>query len=297
MIPGWQTLSAPRPLAARAMRLPLAGLASPVWFASASSADLKELPGEMFLTSAESTRASAFKFGQPRENFTLGRLAGKLSLERGRLRPRELVADVGVRAPMAATVGTSGPLTPALSLGGGEGEEFARRLRAFEIGNAERGEPVVRAGDLQSPPLASSAALDGGCKPPALAVSLSHVNGLGVAVAFPASERVGLDLELIDAKRAETVRKGVPLSAEEEAWLKETALPEAAALLLLWTARESLGKALGCGLACKWETLATRQIETTGNGVFSGRFLHQPQFVCMSWIGSEAVMSLAFAPT
>ena len=256
------------------MRLPLAGLASPVWFASANSADLHELPPDSFLTAAESTRAGAFKFGQPRENFTLGRLAGKLAL--------------------AAAGGTSGPLTPALSPGGGEGEGVARRLRAFEIGNGERGEPVVRAGDLQSPPSLATGAADGDWKSPARAGSLSHVNGLGVALAFPAGARVGLDLELIDARRAETVRKGVPLSAEEEGWLKATSLLEATALLLLWTARESLGKALGIGLACKWESLALREIEPAGDGVFSGRFLHQPQFRCVSWLGPDAVMSVAF---
>ncbi len=282
MFPDWQTLFAPRPLTGRAVRLQLAGLTSPVWFASANAADLMELPVDSFLTTADSTRAGAFKFGQPRENFTLGRLAGKLALAAG--------------AEAAPALGASSPLTPALSPGGGEAEALAQRLRSFEIGNGERGEPVVRAGDLQSPPSLAMGATDGGCKSPALGVSLSHVNGLGVAVAFAAGERVGLDLELIDDRRAETVRKGVPLSAEEEAWLKVTSLPEATALLLLWTARESLGKALGCGLACKWESLALREIELTGDGVFSGRFLHQPQFHCVCWIGADAVMSLAFAP-
>jgi len=274
MLPDWQTLFAPRPLAARAVRLPLPGPAASVRFASASSSDLKELPADSFLTPAESTRAGAFKFGQPRENFTLGRLAGKLAL-----------------------VAASGPLTPALSPDGGEGEELTRRLRVFEIGNGERGEPVVRAGGFQPPPSLAMGATDGDWKSPALGVSLSHVNGRGVAVAFDVRQRVGLDLELIDANRAETVRKGVPLSAEEEAWLKQTALPEATALLLLWTARESLGKALGCGLACKWETLALREIEPVGGGVFVGQFLHQTQFRCLSRVGPDAVMSVAFAPT
>jgi phosphopantetheinyl transferase len=105
---------------------------------------------------------------------------------------------------------------------------------------------------------------------------------------------VGLDLELIDPKRAETVRKGVPLSAEEVAWLKVNELPEATALLLLWTAREALGKALGTGLACKWETLALRRIKMAGEGVCAGEFLHQPEFRCVSWVGPDVVMSLAF---
>lgn len=274
MLPDWQTLFGPRPLTARAVPLTLGGVASTVWFASAHAADFKELSPEAFLSAAESARAGAFKFGQPRENFTLGRLAGKLALERGRPRPRQAAADVGVRAPIEGALGDA--------------------LSRLEIGNGERGEPVVRDGELQFPPSLGTGGTDGDCKSPALRVSLSHVNGLGVAVAFPARARVGLDLELIDERRAETVRKGVPLSAEEEAWLKATALPEATALLLLWTAREALGKALGCGLACRWETLALREIEVTRGGVFSGEFLHQPLFRCVSWLGPDAVMSVAF---
>ncbi|MFA6544117.1 MAG: 4'-phosphopantetheinyl transferase superfamily protein [Limisphaerales bacterium] len=259
MIPDWQTLFSSRPLVARAMRLPPSGLASPLWFASASSADLMELPADLFLTTAEITRASAFKFGQPRENFTLGRLAGKLAL--------------------AAAVGANRPLIPAPSLAGGEGGDFKQRLRSFEIMNGEQGQPVVLA------PAESG-----------FNVSLSHVNGSGVAVAFPSGFALGLDLELIDARRAETVRKGVPLSAEEEVWLKTTSMPEATALLLLWTARESLGKALGCGLACKWESLALGEVTARGAGLFTGSFLHSPRFRCVNWVGPDAVMSVAFAP-
>ncbi len=262
MLPDWQTLFARRPLIARALCLPLARSVPPVWFASAEPADLLVMPAEMFLHAGESARASAFKFGQPRENFALGRLAGKLAL--------------------LAAVGASVPLASALSPRGIEGEELAQGLRSMEIGNGERGEPLVRADGPQPPPPA---------------VSLSHVNGLGVAIAFPAGARMGLDLELIEARRAETVRKGVPLSAEEEAWLKVTLLPEATALLLLWTAREALGKALGSGLACKWETLALREVASGGRGFYAGRYRHQPQFHCASWVGPGAVMSLAFPET
>lgn len=80
------------------MELGLSGLAGPAWFASARASDLVALPPAAFLTTAELARAGAFKFGQPRENFTLGRLAGKLALERGHLRLRERAADVGGRA-------------------------------------------------------------------------------------------------------------------------------------------------------------------------------------------------------
>jgi hypothetical protein len=61
------------------------------------------------------------------------------------------------------------------------------------------------------------------------------------------------------------------LSAEEEAWLKAGSLPEATALLLLWTAREALGKALGCGLACEWKPWRSGKSKPPVIGVWRGR--------------------------
>ena len=124
---------------------------------------------------------------------------------------------------------------------------------------------------------------------------MSHVNGCGVAVAFAEGQQVGVDLELIDARRAETVRKAVPLSPCEEAWLKTAALPEATALLVLWTAREALGKALGCGLACPWETLALAEIQPAENGSRVGRYAHHPALRCRSWVGPDSVLAVAWA--
>lgn len=254
----WQTLFAPRPLTKRALRLPLEGLAAPVWFATTGSADLMDLPAENFLTPAERTRASAFKFGQPRENFTLGRLAAKASL----------MAHAGEGGMPGAS--------RFLATERGQRGELARQLHSFELGNGERGEPVVLA------------PADCGAD-----VSLSHVNGRAVAVAFERGRQVGLDLEIIDAQRAETVQKAVPLSPAELAWLKGAPLPEPAAWLLLWTAREALGKALGCGLVCSWETLALETIEPAGEGAWSGRFRHHPQFRCWSCLGAGQVLSFA----
>lgn len=239
MLPDWPTLFEPRPLDARAVRLDFPDFAAPLWFASVGTEDLVAMPEKHFLAEAERRRASAFKFDQPRQNFALGRLAGKLAL--------------------AGALGTPG--------------EYC------EIANGERGEPVVRA--------------EAG-RAVAFGVSLSHVNGRGVAVAFPAGMRVGLDLERIDPKRAETVRKGVPLSPAEENWLKQPGWPDATALLALWTAREALGKALGIGMACKWDGLALQEFTTAGAAAIQGRYLYQPAFRCLSWMGPDAVLSLTY---
>ena len=246
MLPTWNELFAPRPLMERSVPLALPDCDSSVHFAFASADDLRSLVTETFLTEVETARAREFRFGPPRENFTLGRLAAKLAL-------------AGANRMQCSA------------------NEIAPTLRTIEIGNGARGEPLVR----------DAAGFHSG-------LSLSHVNGRGVAVAFPATERIGLDLELIDAQRAETVRQAVPLGPEEKAWLRQTTLPAATALLLLWTAREALGKALGCGLACKWETLALREVATVEPAVFSGSFSHWPQFKCVGWIGPDAVATTAW---
>ena len=86
----------------------------------------------------------------------------------------------------------------------------------------------------------------------------------------------------------------MPLSPFEEAWLKTAALPEATALLVLWTAREALGKALGCGLACPWETLALAEIQPAENGSWVGRYAHHPALRCRSWVGPDSVLAVAW---
>ncbi len=264
MIPDWQTLVAPRPLTERAVRLALEEPAWTAWFAHAGLADFAEVSPGNFLTRAESLRAGVFKSGQPRDNFSLGRLSAKLAL----------VACV----EEAHAPGINHPLIPNHFLTGGEVEGIARKLRVIEITNGSHGEPMALA------------PVD--CE---FGVSLSHVNGRGVAVAFPRGQKAGVDLELIDARRAETVRKAVPLSSFEEAWLRSVSLPEVTALLLLWTAREALGKALGCGLACPWETLALAEIRPGESGTWVGRYAHQPALRCRSWIGPDCVLSVAWA--
>ena len=56
----------------------------------------------------------------------------------------------------------------------------------------------------------------------------------------------------------------------------------------------ALGKALGCGLACKWETLALWEVATVEPGVCFGSFSHWPQFRCVGWIGPDAVATVAW---
>jgi 4'-phosphopantetheinyl transferase len=181
---------------------------------------------------------------------------------------------LGRLAAKLALAGWTADTSPAAPV---SGSIDVTQLGRFEIVNGPQGEPVV------------AAPADG-----VIGVSLSHVNGRAVAVAFPRSAAVGIDLELVDPKRAETVRTALPLSVAERRWLEAPGLADDAAWLLLWTAREALGKALGCGLSCPWPTLALEWITREPDGTWSGRYEHHRTFACRSWAESDCVLTLAF---
>jgi hypothetical protein len=83
MLPGWQTLFAPRPLATRALCLQLDGPAFPLWFASANSADLKELSPANFLTAAEQARGERVQVWPTTREFHTGPAGGEAGIDRG----------------------------------------------------------------------------------------------------------------------------------------------------------------------------------------------------------------------
>lgn len=234
----FQTLFDSQPLAGRAQRLDVThrGTLLPAWLAGTTDADIRArgFDSRAVLSEAELARAEAFRFGAPRDNFILGRLAAKLSLG-------ALLSEAN----------------------------FA----ALEISNGALGQPLVRHRDA--------------------GVSLSHAAERAVAVAFPRELPLAVDFEVIDDARAETARNTLPLSPAEREWLRVTPLEARAACLFLWTAREALGKALGCGLSCPWEMLSLASVEPTSGGRWTARYLHFRQFKCLSWIQQGWILSLA----
>ena len=79
-------------------------------------------------------------------------------------------------------------------------------------------------------------------------VTVSHSNGLAVALAYSADWPIGMDLETVAAAAVTTVLDQIDASADEKAWLSAEAISRSAACGVLWTAREALGKALKTGL-------------------------------------------------
>jgi phosphopantetheinyl transferase len=124
-------------------------------------------------------------------------------------------------------------------------------------------------------------------------VSVSHSHGLAVALAFPAEFPMGIDLETVSAGSAGTILGELQASPPELTWLVSSGVDEATACLVLWTAREALGKALKIGINSPLGILALADIRGAGEKKWAGRYLNFPQCRCLSQAQGDRVMSLA----
>jgi len=124
-------------------------------------------------------------------------------------------------------------------------------------------------------------------------VSVSHSQGLAVALAFPAEYPLGIDLETIATVSAEVVLGELEASPPELTWLATGGVDAATACCVLWSAREALGKALRIGLNSPLGILALAGIESHGPANWSGRYLNFPRVQCLSQASKGRVLSLA----
>lgn len=149
-------------------------------------------------------------------------------------------------------------------------------LATLEIARGVFGQPVLRYAHVDAPRL-----------------GISHAGDWAVGVAHPAGHPVAVDLEDVDpARRAVLARQ---LSEDELAWAASAPGGEAEPVLLtlLWTAREALSKALGCGLTVPFPLMET--VERTAPGVrrFRGLFRRFGQYQFLAWAADSRVLTLA----
>ena len=124
-------------------------------------------------------------------------------------------------------------------------------------------------------------------------VTVSHSQGLAVALAFPAAYPMGIDLETVAAGSAGTILGELQASPAELTWMVSSGVDEATACFVLWTAREALGKALKIGINSPLGVMALAEIQAAGENKWTGRYLNFPQCRCLSLAGGGRVLSLA----
>ena len=103
-------------------------------------------------------------------------------------------------------------------------------------------------------------------------VSLSHISGASVAVAFPETCPIGIDWERIDPINTEALKR---VSRPRERAEHEDDLT---VLTRLWTLKEALAKVVRTGFSVPVETFETTALTQT-DGVFHAAFTAFPQHI------------------
>ena len=149
----------------------------------------------------------------------------------------------------------------------GEGD-----VGSIEIARGVFDQPLVRGGRT------------GGC-----CISLSHDDRWAAALVFPEGHPMGLDVETVDPARVETIVG--QLTGLERDWMG--AAPDPALLATaLWTAREALSKAVGCGLTVPSSVLALKDFTAVESGTWTGTFAQFSQYQSRTVVAGRTLVSI-----
>jgi 4'-phosphopantetheinyl transferase len=117
-------------------------------------------------------------------------------------------------------------------------------------------------------------------------ITITHCDDLAMALAFPVSHPMGIDVERIDPAMVATMK--TQMCAAELAW---AATDEPRRCALIWTAKEALSKTLKCGLTTAFDLLEVEGWQSTAHG-WRGTYRHFKQYRSHSWLGREHALSL-----
>ena len=122
-------------------------------------------------------------------------------------------------------------------------------------------------------------------------VSISHTEGVAVALAYPEGHPMGVDLERIDPGQHQTIVS--QLSEFEIGWLKLRSAERLQLAAALWAAKESLSKILRTGLMADIRVYDLAEFNSIDSRVWEGSFENFAQYKTRIWIGSNHVLSIA----
>ncbi|MEK4042686.1 4'-phosphopantetheinyl transferase superfamily protein [Paenibacillus sp. FSL H8-0048] len=122
-------------------------------------------------------------------------------------------------------------------------------------------------------------------------ITITHCDGLGAAVDYDPRLMAGVDIELVDEKAVEGIRRIT--SKQEEELIKESgpllALPNF--LTLLWTAKEAMSKVIQTGFTVPTELFEVKSCSRSGRGAIS-QFKNFTQFKAISVLREEYVFTI-----
>lgn len=122
-------------------------------------------------------------------------------------------------------------------------------------------------------------------------VSITHCDTLGAAVDYDPRLLAGVDMELVDEKAVEAIRRITSSQEEELNNEPGTLLATPLFLTLLWTAKEAMSKVIQTGFTVPTELFEIKQCSRSGQGIIS-QFKNFPQFKAVSVLRNEYVYTL-----
>jgi 4'-phosphopantetheinyl transferase len=121
-------------------------------------------------------------------------------------------------------------------------------------------------------------------------VTISHCDHLAVGIAFEPGHIMGVDIECIDLSKTHVFRSQLtdPEVSKSESNFDDYRI----GYHLMWTAKESLSKAIKCGLTVPFSILEIDQIDKINQDGFVFTFKNFAQYKCFSWLIKEHLLSI-----
>ncbi len=134
-----------------------------------------------------------------------------------------------------------------------------------------------------------------------IGVSISHHDGRVVALAHDRRHPMALDVERVAVDQLDAFAQ---MAGYDECRRIHQAIPglsRAEQVSLIWTCKEALGKAMGCGLTVPQEFLAVEgnaqalppQFSFGNSSGWRGSYRHCPQFAWYAWLLSDSWLTIA----
>jgi len=120
-------------------------------------------------------------------------------------------------------------------------------------------------------------------------VSISHTNNLGVAIAFPETHPMGIDIEEISYKNNSTILSQMTNQEVEILNTKDLCY----SLTVAWTAKEALSKILRCGLMISFNLLEISSYQKK-EGYVECFFKNFAQYKSLSWKYKTSIITVVF---
>lgn len=123
-------------------------------------------------------------------------------------------------------------------------------------------------------------------------VTISHCDGVAMAIATQAGHVMGIDIEKIDFSKTHVFKSQI--TEDEAKKASQQFEDERVGFHMIWTAKEALSKTIKCGLTVPFDILQLDNIipASTINNVYESSFKNFAQYKCLSWQLKNYLLSI-----